>query len=200
MAFVPAGYYECPEEDEFDFGDNYIQEEGPVGPTEPEETALSTQDPSLKSPDHAEDIVGKGYDVGSASPVSPGKGGKGSLSSTEFSLDISESSTGSHGNESGNKDSSSSPVTFKISTSRQESVDSVEPSGGVSGREVTESTGTFTRSGGRGESCDLGGESCDMGTMLSSGKLKSLELEEDMKVAITRGNVEQVTRILDEGR
>lgn len=202
MDFVPAGYCECEDGEEFDFGDNYVPgqyEGGPIEVIEPSKApqdAPLTQDKPLtltragnyqeggKEGEAKSCSSSDSYLGGTCSP-SPVKGGKGSLS-TDCSSDTSQSSINSyHGNQ---NNLSNSPVTFKISNSRQESLEESDDVGGG----VPEPTSTLM-SGGRKDTCDLG-------TIRSSGELKALEVEEDMKVAVARGNVEYVTRRLDNGR
>lgn len=198
MAFVPAGYFESEEnEEEFDFGDNYVRGQYAVEVLEPAKLARgtsSTLDKALTTP--GKEVEHEGVTSYSHSdnlieatcPPSPAKVGEGSLSTDSFS-DVTQSSYPG-GVDGSKKTVGNSPVTFNVSNSRRESLeecDDASPSEGV-----TEPNSALTHSGGRGASNDAS-------ATRSSGCLKSLEAEEDFKVAVTRGNVEHITRILDEG-
>lgn len=190
MDFVPAGYYEGKQDeldDEFDFGDSYNQEDCPLVVSETKKAAPPLLDNSYQEAGNEEvDVEGfsrSDSHLGDACAPSPVKGGKGSLSSNDCSSDASQSSI--------RNSSTISPVTFKISNSPHESFeecDDVRPSNGGGVAEPPNKL-IQSRSG-----C---GESCDLGTIRSSGQ--SLEREEDLKVAVTRGNVKHVARMLDGG-
>lgn len=185
MDFVPDGYYDREEDEldgEFDFGDGYIPgqfegdpivvsgiKEGKSAPDGPLTTSCSAGD------EDDEELIVK----------TPVKGGKGSLCSSDASM------TNSSRQES-KDNSTNSPVTFKISNSPQESFDDDDGGIGPSSGNVAKPLTTLAQS-------RSSGGSCDQGVPRSSGQLKFLERGEDLKVAVVRGNVEHVAKILDGG-
>ena len=209
MAFVPAGYYEFEEEEvdgEFDFGDGYaagvVEVVSSGGGARGSPVASLKQQGSgslLEAGNEEDEVKGRGVDLASSSsPLKERKERKGSLSS-QFSDASQTSSSSLHGK----NNASSSPVKFNISSGNPESEDSVELNEEVPKVRATPKPGSRSDAalkplgGGRGTpSCaqDKKGEGGGM-----RGRLAGMEMAEDMKVAVTRGNVEQVRKMLDEG-
>ena len=212
MAFVPAGYYEAEyqEEDEFDFGDGIIQGQFEGAPIEVSPAVTARAASPLDKELRGFSLQQDGQLM--TSPVSPVKGGKGSLSDCSLDLSVESSCSGS-GNEhprQANEGGSSiecSPIKFRISNSQCESENSLE----LSDNHSLSNAGSSVNSGGVKEAELLGGRGLggggaleplgesDGGSAKSRGWLESLEAEEAMKLAVTKGNVDKVTKMLDKG-
>lgn len=199
MAFVPGGYYdEVEEEGGFDFGDDFQYEHNPLevcgGTAIKPEQALSSslEQVIVREAGRKEDEVDEERFSGSL----PKEGGDGSPSGEDCSSDMSSQSPNTSCLARKNRSNSRcSPVKFKISS--QESEDSVEYSDEATEPSVFEPLGVLKPSIGRVVPCDRDG---GMAREESKGQLRALEVGEDMKVALGKGNMEQVKRILDEGR
>jgi hypothetical protein len=201
MDFVPAGYSEGEEDqldDEFDFGDSYTPGQfvqDPIVAPEVKQAASLTISHQQEAGNEKEDChsMSKAKD-GRVCSRTPAKGqgaggrGKGSLASSDCYSEVSQSSSDLCLNHA----KADSPVTFNISNSPQESLGNSDEDTSPGKRNIPEPSNTLTSS-------HVRERSCDRGVIKSSGQLKSLEREEDLKVALTRGNVEHVSRMLEEG-
>ena len=186
MAFVPAGYYDHREEgdDDFDFGDGYEQGQYEV-------TVIKASDGGSAASLKREDGLGtvEPGEEDEASVPSPEVDGEESFSG---SLDASpDSKSPLHVNVNKNN-SASSPVRFNLFSSPPESVESLEFGESVVGT-MSEPLGSVTMESRR---CEI---SCDRDEEETRGRLSELEMAENMKIALRRGNVEEVARLLDEG-
>lgn len=200
MSFVPAGYYDNSEEDDgFDFGDSYNPGDCPV------EVAKSSKEANIVSPgppNGTREQPGSGEDVSanskpgesyikSASHHAPAKESKGSLFSADSFSDTSqESSTLCHGNQ--EETLSTSPVKFDISGGQFDLSTSSEACEVVSVREYKHFNSLKKVLNGPTDSSSLDSAG-------SKGRMKRLEMLEEMKVALSRGSIEQVERLLNEG-
>ena len=195
MAFVPAGYYDSEEEDGFDFGGNnndgqfddypvvVSQGAGPVS----HEAQIGARDPDLKENGNG---TGESCSVESVSHHAPVKGGKGSLFSADSFSDTSQDSNDPyHGNLSQSEENKS-PVRFDVSGGQFElnrlCEDESSPKECPPLYSLRKSVNNPPPSSGPDRT-------------RSKGQAKQLESLEDMKVALSRGNLEQVERLLDDG-
>ena len=204
MDFVPAGYYEQEDEEEFDFGDSSAEvpyQDTPAGIEVCSSAKLahgtSAGQLELEAEKEEAEDAGQFEDACTSSPTPSGHGGEG-VSSSDFPSVSPISSVSWNGGHDPNR--THSPVTFNISTSRQESEESMLSCGGTAAAgDVSKPGGAFERArGGAVDDDDDGGRdvSCDPAM---SRQLKALEVGEDMKVAVSRGNVELVSKMLDQG-
>ncbi len=192
MSFVPAGYYDNEEEgnDGFCFGDEYNDDQLEDSPVV---VSKSLKETSITSPRPSEEpSLEAGYEEGKVSTNGPVKGGKGSLFSADSFSDTSlESSTPYHGNHSQGEENQ--PVKFNISGEHLEFDKAAENlCEDPTGKEYK--AFNSLRKSVSGPSASSG-----LDRARSRGQLKQLEALEDMKVALSRGNVEQVERLLNEG-
>lgn len=228
MAFVPAGYYEQEDEEEFDFGDSSAkplyqdiptevcasaeQAHGTSAGLEPVNSTTQSSPLELELEAEKEEVDDPTqFDDACTTTSSPargegGGGGRG-LSSTDFPSASPISSVSLNGNHV-NQNSIHSPVTFKISTSRQESEESMVSCDGTTTSSAaaanvggvpapSDASDAFERACGGADGGASGrGMSCDPEMSRQS---KALEVGEDLKVAVSRGNVVLVSKMLDQG-
>ena len=210
MAFVPAGYYEFDGEDEdFDFGDGYVDQYEVTKVEVSQSTEEESFAEALLERGSARSLVEVELEVREEAPLSAGSAAAAGDAPSTLKGILSNSPEGSpsasrRGNRS-KSSNSSSPVRFNISNSPTESDDSAELVRDVPKPVSTSlvSRGANDR-GGRGMSCDRDDDDDEgsRGQLMderSKGRLSQLEMMENMKVALKRGNCEQVVRLLDEG-
>lgn len=189
MSFVPAGYYDSEGEDGFDFGDDHNDGQYDDFPTVvPQETGPASQGAQIGAGDpDSGSGTRENCSAESAPHHAPVKGGKGSLFSADSFSDTSQDSSDPCPGNPCQDEESKSPVKFDVSGGQ------FEQSRLDSGREEYPPLHSLQKS------VSHPPPSSGLDRARSKGRAKQLEALEDMKVALSRGNLEQVERLLDEG-
>lgn len=200
MSFVPAGYYDSEEDDGFYFGDEFDGGQFDDIPSEATKPTNGASSAPLKPSNHFQKTDFENSQVssnqerlnGGISHQAPVKGGSESLlSSNSFSSGISqESSVPRHSN---NPQEEAGTVNFAISA---EQLDSSSPEKSKSYKDpIGHQHAPFSSFG----KAVNGLSSSSQDRTSSKKQVKQLEALEDMRVALSRGNIEQVKKLLDEG-
>ena len=189
MSFKPAGYCDNTDDsdDGFYFGDNY-EHGGGDSNGQYDDRDDANENPIKESLVKDEDAE-KRYCSPPSSVVSRNRpGDEAILTSNDHSHQSQQLGTALHFINHNN-----SPVTFKIADDSQD-FDDYDDFLANDPVVINKGTDSFSRKSDSGSRRSGGGDRVKM-----KSQMKNLEVEEDMKIAVMRGNIEEVARLLDQG-